>query len=299
MVFLTICSFVSAVSFVSPWTPSIRQTASSNRVVSTMSTIVTFSSTPTWTVPVSGKLPDFSPDADFLAKSLFIDHVNATDDPCLIKEGCVSGLGMRKVLRFGTLVHNLGPGDAAVGKPPKTPFLPDSPPWFEWSVCHRHWHYISYADYKILSTNSPNSTVVATGHKNGFCLMDSIMPIDTSPKYDCENQGISAGSSDYYDANLACQWIDITDTPFSKTQTYFVMIQINPNRTFPETNYSNNIAIAPFRLDQLVEEFSGKLERPPDAAPPGTFGLRLAGQKKKTWQLPEGMYVAAVHGRHD
>jgi len=301
-VVILVIQSVHAVSFVPPWTPRTTSTSGQARPSTTGTLIATSSIAQTWTVPVSGILPDFTVDKTWLEKSLYIDHVNASEDACLIQEGCVNGLGMRKVLRFGTLIHNLGPGDAVLGKPPTAPNLPGSPPWFEWSECHRHWHYISYADYRITDTNQTNARIVAQGHKSGFCLMDSLSPINSQgfseAKYDCDNQGISAGSGDLYDDGLTCQWVDITGISLIPTTTYYVEIHVNPNRTFPEANYANNKISVPFRPMDLDVQYSGKLERPADAAPVGTFQGRSGQGARKVIEVP-GYQFVAQHGRHD
>ncbi|KAJ3090607.1 hypothetical protein HK102_003198, partial [Quaeritorhiza haematococci] len=44
-------------------------------------------------------LPDFEPDAQYLQQTLSIDRIDADQDPCLIREKCLSGPGMRTILR--------------------------------------------------------------------------------------------------------------------------------------------------------------------------------------------------------
>ncbi|MBL9107490.1 MAG: hypothetical protein JNL82_41775 [Myxococcales bacterium] len=66
-------------------------------------------------------------------------------------------------------------------------------------------------------------------------------------KFDCANQGISRGFSDFYDAGLPCQWIDITGVPPGE---YTLRISVNnprPETALPvlnERDYSNNVADA-------------------------------------------------------
>ncbi|KAI9005565.1 Lysyl oxidase-domain-containing protein [Hyaloraphidium curvatum] len=200
---------------------------------------------------------------------MYVDIVNGSADPCLVEEKCLSGTGMRTVLRFGTLIHNLGPGNAVVGETPATPTSP-APPWFVYSTCHQHFHYVGYADYSI--TNPDTNATVVTGHKNGFCLMDSICPAGTNGTHDCVVQGITTGCSDYYDDGLACQWIDITDANLDARKTYILSVTVNPDRTFPETNYDNNGAKVPFQLQNLQHVSTGKLERPAIGGPPLSDG---------------------------
>ncbi|KAJ3122723.1 hypothetical protein HK098_002518 [Nowakowskiella sp. JEL0407] len=108
-------------------------------------------------------LPDFNPDSTYLRQTMSIDYVNADADPCLINEKCLSGRGMRKVLRFGTMVHNKGTADAVLGPPPINRNDPANPRYWHWDSCHNHWHFTEYADYELLvrSANATNTT--ATG----------------------------------------------------------------------------------------------------------------------------------------
>ncbi|KXS10632.1 hypothetical protein M427DRAFT_36873 [Gonapodya prolifera JEL478] len=227
--------------------------------------------TPTaaFTVPVTGPLPDFQPDADWLAKTLHIDHIDGTKDPCLIKEGCVDGPGNRTVLRFDTLVHNNGPGPAHIGEPPASPNSSNIPPWYYYDTCHHHWHFIAYANYQVLNVNG--SEVVAQGHKNGFCLMDSLCPPGVANPYDCNDQGIHAQCADLYDAGLGCQWIDITHLPtlpgYSPNTEYLISVILNPEKAIPETDYSNNRAVVKFKISQLAVKATNAWDLPVGADP--------------------------------
>jgi hypothetical protein len=67
---------------------------------------------------LSQRLPDFVPDSDHLQSTLSIDYIDAAQDVCLVNEKCLNGYGMRKILRFATMIHNRGNGDAFLGAPP-------------------------------------------------------------------------------------------------------------------------------------------------------------------------------------
>ncbi len=115
-------------------------------------------------------LPDFQPDGAHLQQSLSIDYIDADQDPCLIQEGCLEGPGIRKILRFSTMVHNSGTEDVYLGQPPIEINSPTNPPYWHHDTCHKHWHFTAYADYELMAED--RQTVIMKGHKNGFCLED-------------------------------------------------------------------------------------------------------------------------------
>ncbi len=48
------------------------------------------------------------------------------------------------------------------------------------------------------------------------------------------------------------QWIDITDANLDLRKTYTLSVEVNPNRTFPETDYDNNKVLVPFVIEKLT-----------------------------------------------
>ena len=128
-------------------------------------------------------------------------------DPCAVDESCFAGLGNRRVLRFSTLVANIGCQDYIVG-------APASGAGWSWHACHQHWHYINYAQYQLQPLCGDSDPVA--GHKNGWCVFDAGVygpPAGQTcgrGSVGCLNtqfsQGISAGCYDVYPANLQCQW---------------------------------------------------------------------------------------------
>jgi hypothetical protein len=185
-------------------------------------------------------LPDLGIDETDLRNSVTIDSQFFAADHCAIVEGCVNGTGERKLLRFNTVTPNYGPGDLFLGDPRGNPE-------FQYSACHGHYHFDSYADYRLLDQSG---RVVARGHKQAFCLVDLWRPNgsrgDPNPQFThCGFQGISAGWADIYHRGLDCQWIDITGVPAGR---YVLEVVVNPNGALREIDYSNNVAHAEVQI---------------------------------------------------
>lgn len=152
----------------------------------------------------------------------------AADDPAVI-EGCVGAAGVRRLLRFDTVSGNAGNLDLWMGVPS------DDNPNFEWSPAHGHYHVPGYAEYRLVD----GTGTVVTGHKQAFCLMDSVpMGTGVEGKYHCGNQGITAGWADVYQRFLDCQWVDITGVP---SGTYTLEIEVNPDGLLPDSDLTNNV----------------------------------------------------------
>lgn len=156
--------------------------------------------------------PDLMIDQGAILGSLDLDQV--TTDNCYVQEGCVTGYGLRDIIRFTTHIRNIGEMDYYIGTPQQgTQFVFDP--------CHQHWHYVGYAEYLLFDMQG-NS--IPVGFKNGFCVLDLECSGGGSAQYGCENMGISAGCGDIYDSGLPCQWIDITDVDTGK---YTMVVRVN------------------------------------------------------------------------
>ncbi len=196
--------------------------------------------------PIDGdgcKLPDLVVDDVAAQNSLDVQMVDATADPCLLDEACVSGPGLRRVLAFDTATSNIGAGDLAIGAPSL-----DNPD-FEYSSCHDHFHFNGYATYDLLDGSG---NVVAAGHKQSFCLRDDLRvmfdpSVRADPLFSCDSQGLSRGWSDVYYASLPCQWVDVTGVPAGD---YILRIRINPAKRIIESNYDNNEILVPVTIPQ-------------------------------------------------
>ncbi|XXX80093.1 lysyl oxidase family protein [Sorangium sp. So ce134] len=188
-------------------------------------------------------LPDLTVSADVAQFSLNIRHEAFPADSCAIVEGCVGGAGDRRLMRFSTETPNVGEADMILGDPTQVD-------GFEFSACHGHYHFEGYARYELLDGTG---AVVATGHKQAFCLLDSspvgIPGAPTTPRYHCGFQGIQRGWSDVYSSGLDCQWVDITGVSAGE---YFLRITINADRTLPESDYGNNTIEIPVTIPEEV-----------------------------------------------
>src|SRR6266849_11212062 len=157
---------------------------------------------------------------------------------CAVQEQCVVA-GQRKLLRFDFLSWNAGNTDLAMGAPTNNQQL------YVWSPCHGHWHLRDFNTFKLYDCNG----VVRTGLKQAFCLMD-IQKIDggAGPKKftDCNrNQGVSAGWADVYNAQLDCQWVDITGLPDGD---YTLESWTNRNAVVKEDRYGDNLTCTGVRV---------------------------------------------------
>jgi hypothetical protein len=181
-------------------------------------------------------LPDLTVSAEVAQASLLIDEEFFPADSCAIEEGCVVEPGSRRLLRFSTMTPNIGETDLILGDPTGTP-------GFEFAPCHGHFHFNGYARYELVNDIGE---IVAVGHKQAFCLLDStpigIPGAPTSTRFHCGFQGLQRGWADIYDAALDCQWVDITDVADGN---YLLRISINPDQVIEESDYENNTIEVP------------------------------------------------------
>jgi hypothetical protein len=163
---------------------------------------------------------------------------------CELLEGCLGDVGWRTILRFSLSTPNLGSRDLELGVPANQPDL------FHFSDCHGHHHFDEYARYELRELGGG---VVATGHKQAFCLLDTYSWAwpGTPGTYDCSNQGISRGFSDVYEADLPCQWIDVTDVPPGDYVLRATLNQPRPESALAvlvERDYDNNVVEVPVTI---------------------------------------------------
>jgi len=186
--------------------------------------------------------PDMLLDAQYLRNTIEEDRFDASEDTCLEEEACLTGPGIRRIVRFGTRIANVGNQDVVLGAPE------DGNPLWHNDNCHGHFHYEDYADYDLVDATTGETLPIGT--KAGFCLMDLEVwdrerAVNGCHRYDCSYQGVSVGCADVYNAALKCQWVDITEVPNGE---YDLRITVNAGRTVPELDYSNNSATVRIRI---------------------------------------------------
>ncbi|CAB1314084.1 unnamed protein product, partial [Coregonus sp. 'balchen'] len=157
-------------------------------------------------------LPDLVPDPYYIQTASYIQRVQMYALRCAGEENCLSR------------VKNQGTAD----------FLPVKPrhQW-EWHSCHQHYHSMeAFSNYDLLDVITGRK--VAEGHKASFCLEDTSCDLGVRRRFACTAHtqvliGLGPGCYDTYNANIDCQWIDITD------------VTVNPTMQVQESDFSNNI----------------------------------------------------------
>ena len=194
----------------------------------------------------NGCQPDLEIDQQVFESSILLDSIEKSD-ACLIEEGCLRGPGLRHIIRFSTLIKNVGNADYIIGSPEvnEANFSDDN--------CHQHFHHLGYAEYLLFAGAGD---AVPIGFKNGFCVQDSECPTGAQ-RYFCSYMGITAGCQDLYGNNIDCQWIDVTDVPDGD---YTLVARVNWSRLpdirgYQELTYDNNWAQICINLDRS----SGKI----------------------------------------
>jgi hypothetical protein len=179
-----------------------------------------------------GDLPDLVLDERDLRESLLIETADFDRQECAVADRCVGAPGRRRLLRFDTTAVNVGEGDFFIGDPSQSPLT-------TYSQCRSWWVFEEYSEFRLLDLEG---NLVATGHKEAFCLTDHDRRAGAggpTPQFtDCRFQGISAGWTDVYHRELDCQWIDITGVP---EDLYVLEVHLNPAGVVEEANYSNNV----------------------------------------------------------
>ena len=201
--------------------------------------------------------PDLQVSVNTILNSLEINSFTSSDE-CLVAEGCITGTGERKTLRFTTTISNYGNEDFYIGQSGGVDNLNTN---FYWDDCHGHAHYEGYANYRLYDYPSlePSETI---GHKNGWCVMDLggavssetpeyiTNPSSCSFTYGCTTMGISKGCSDTYGSGISCQWVDVTGLEDGE---YVLAVSTNmeTDNYEPqyEINFSNNIVYVLFELE--------------------------------------------------
>lgn len=183
--------------------------------------------------PLGCDAPDLIIDAQWI-DPIFTD-IMVGPETCELYEGCVGGLGWRRLMLFTVATPNIGSADLVMGIPANHPDL------YHFSDCHAHFHFDEFARYELRA----GAEIAAVGHKQAFCMLDTVSWAwpNELPRFDCANQGISRGFIDFYEAGLPCQWVDVTDVPPGEYTLRITLNQPRPDSALPllnERDHSNN-----------------------------------------------------------
>uniref|UniRef100_A0A8C3AKJ9 protein-lysine 6-oxidase n=1 Tax=Cyclopterus lumpus TaxID=8103 RepID=A0A8C3AKJ9_CYCLU len=194
---------------------------------------------PPFLQPVSTGLPDLVPDPNYVQASTYIQKAHMYSLRCAAEEKCLSSSAygpettdydVRVLLRFPQRVKNKGTADFMPNRPHHT---------WEWHSCHQHYHSMDeFSHYDLLEVSTGRK--VAEGHKASFCLEDTTCDFGHLKRYACttQTQGLSPGCYDTYNADIDCQWIDITDIQPGK---YILKVTVNPKFLVLESDFTNNV----------------------------------------------------------
>ncbi|KAM8763066.1 lysyl oxidase homolog 1 [Acanthopagrus schlegelii] len=189
--------------------------------------------------PQQRGLPDLVPDPSYVQASTYIQRAHMYSLRCAAEEKCLSSTAydpettdydVRVLLRFPQRVKNKGTADFMPNRPRHT---------WEWHSCHQHYHSMDeFSHYDLLEVSTGRK--VAEGHKASFCLEDTTCDFGHLKRYACtaHTQGLSPGCYDTYNADIDCQWIDITDI---QPGNYILKLQVNPKFLVLESDFTNNV----------------------------------------------------------
>ncbi|KAG7483137.1 lysyl oxidase-like 1-like, partial [Solea senegalensis] len=184
-------------------------------------------------------LPDLVPDPNYVQASTYIQRAHMYSLRCAAEEKCLSSSAygpettdydVRVLLRFPQRVKNKGTASFMPNRPHNT---------WEWHSCHQHYHSMDeFSHYDLLEVSTGRK--VAEGHKASFCLEDTTCDFGHLKRFACTShtQGLSPGCYDTYNADIDCQWIDITDI---KPGNYILKLQVNPKFLVLESDFTNNV----------------------------------------------------------
>ncbi|XP_024260008.1 lysyl oxidase homolog 1-like [Oncorhynchus tshawytscha] len=189
--------------------------------------------------PEQRGLPDLVPDPNYVQASTYIQRAHMYSLRCAAEEKCLASTAyssettdydIRVLLRFPQRVKNQGTADFMPNRPRHT---------WEWHSCHQHYHSMDeFSHYDLLEVTTGRK--VAEGHKASFCLEDTTCDFGHLKRYACTShtQGLSPGCYDTYNADIDCQWIDITDI---QPGNYILKLQVNPKYLILESDFTNNV----------------------------------------------------------
>lgn len=148
-----------------------------------------------------------------------------------VEEGCAPE-GQHRILLFATEVHNRGDQDLVIGNPANSPDI------FE-PAAHMPSGWITKEKLYEYTLKNSTGEIVTSGFKRAWCIQDH------TPKFDCENQGISVGDHDEYNTDQNCQFLVIDNLEDGE---YLFEVIVNQSRIFNEDNYDDNNVIKNLKI---------------------------------------------------
>ncbi|MBO9541442.1 hypothetical protein J7643_12710 [bacterium] len=198
--------------------------------------------------------------------------------------------GRKVEFRFSNTIGNAGPGHLQIRAVPRgsktsasQEIMDDAGQLvqsrmvgeFTYHPTHQHTHLDSVCNYE-LRQGSPTGPIVRQAEKVSFCMTDTI-PYGTGGvvrRYaDCQPnlQGISSGWADVYGSEVPEQDLDVAGLAPGE---YYLLIILDPNRKFIESNTSNNTSWIRVYLDPAnlrVNRLGASSEVPSEITGDGRF----------------------------
>jgi hypothetical protein len=239
-------------------------------------------------VAVGAPLPDLAVSAAMLAYEVVTEVRDFMTASCAVVERCITQPGARKLLRFNAAIVNQGASDMPMPAPRSRPDM------YEYSACHRHFHFEDFSEYALIADAEGGAgggavhggRVIATGHKQSFCLEDTFQVlagprVNCGRRYGCDNPGIQMGwvKHDYSapcaysthseiccgcclravsalavlcapQADLYGRTLDCqwVDITDLKPGNYTLRVEVNQLHRLVETSYDNNVITLPVIL---------------------------------------------------
>lgn len=176
---------------------------------------------------------------------------------------------------------NVGAEDLVLGDPgcPDCATHPDevcANPQFFCSPAggHVHPHFQTFAHFELLDVAG---NVVASSAKRGFCFRDNVCPEGVAKKYDCDDQGITAGCYDDCTPDLGCQYLDVTDVPAVTRRAFALRVTIDAANLLLDASRANDVTVVaiPGCGDGIVQPGEDCDPSPGAAAPCCDDGCRF------------------------
>jgi len=162
-------------------------------------------------------------------------------------EGCILNTGERFLMKFDTLINNVGSGDFSLG-------FENHP--MSYSKCTKEWYYdIGLYTVRLYKKGDSASPLVVK--KLNRCLKDSGTFGENYKESDgicqygksCKNQGISSMAYHVNIGDEICQWMDITE--LTQGCWYDVEVTINEEKLIMEKYFKNNLLKFPIYIPML------------------------------------------------